>query len=104
MYAFLAKIGAKVWGYIIAIGAAIGVIFGFYHLARRSGAQGEREKQNLEEMERIDAEAVRKVEQAQEVAAVIEDKVGNANEASNDVNKLNDGDAANKLRDEWARD
>lgn len=102
--AWFAKKGAQLWALLAAIGAAVLVIFGFYETAKRAGIYKEREAQKEKEVDRIDAEAVRKVEQAQEVAAVVTDKVGNANEVANDVVKLGDGDANNKLRDEWSRD
>jgi ABC-type Na+ efflux pump permease subunit len=102
--AWLAKKGAQLWAILAAIGAAIAVVFGFYEAAKRSGIHSEREKQAQKEVDRIDAEAVRKVQQAQEVAAVETNKVEAAHEVSNNVIRLNTGDAANKLRDEWARD
>lgn len=102
--AWLAKKGAQLWAILAAVGAAALVVFGFYEAAKKAGVYKEREAQKEKEVDRIDAEAVRKVEQAQEVAAVVTDKVGNANEVANEVIKLGDGDANNKLRDEWARD
>jgi molybdopterin-guanine dinucleotide biosynthesis protein len=104
IYAWFAKKGAQLWAILAAIGAAIAIVFGFYEAAKRSGIHSEREKQANKEVERIDAEAVRKVQQAQEVAAVETNKVETANETAHSVNTLNDGDAANKLRDEWSRD
>jgi hypothetical protein len=95
---------ARMWAYVAAVGAAALVIFGFYANAKRKGAMQEREKHNEAEIERIDAAAVAKVEQAQEVAAVHNEKVGNANEALNEVNAMPSGDAANELRNEWSRD
>lgn len=102
--AWLAKKGAQLWAILAAVGAAVAVVFGFYATAKRAGVAMEREKQAGKEVKRIDKEAVRKVEQAQEVAAVETEKVGNANEVNNDVIKLGNGDAADKLRDEWSRD
>lgn len=104
LQAWLAKKGAQLWALLAAIGAAVAVVFGFYAAAKRAGVAVEREKRAEDEVKRVDAEAVRKVEQAQEVAAVAIDKVGNANEVVNDVVKLDTGAAADKLRDEWARD
>lgn len=101
---WLTGIGAKVWAYLAAILAGIAVVFGFYHTAKKAGILHEREKRDADEIKRIDGEAVRKVEQAQEVAAVQADKVGAANEVLNDVINLGDGDAAKQLQNEWARD
>lgn len=102
--AWLIKKGAELWALLAAIAAAVAVVFGFYAVAKRSGVAMEREKQAEREVDRVDAEAVRKVEQAQEVAAVQTEKVGNANEVVNEVNSYSAGAAADKLRDRWARD
>lgn len=102
--AWLAKVGLKVWAWLAAILAGVAVVFGFYATARKAGVLSEREKRDADEVKRIDNEAVAKVEQAQEVAAVVTDKVGAANEVVNEVNRYSAGSAADKLREQWSRD
>lgn len=104
IYAWFAKKGAQLWAILAAIAAAVAVVFGFYEAAKRSGIHSEREKEANKEVERIDAEAAHKVDTAQAQAKRETDTIKAAKDESDKVNRLSNGDAANKLRDEWARD
>jgi hypothetical protein len=103
-YAWLAGIGAKVWAWLVAIAAAIAVVFGFYRMAKEAGIQDERDKQREGELERVDREAVRKVEVAQAQAETEVETVKVAKDEASKVNGYSAGAAAAKLRDKWSRD
>lgn len=102
--AWLAKKGAQLWALLAAVGAALLVVFGFYQNAKRKGALDANEKHAKAEVERIDGEAVRKVENAQAQAATEVETIKVAKDETDKVNRLDNGDSANKLRDEWSRD
>lgn len=102
--AWLAKKGAQLWAWLAAIGAAALVIFGFYQNAKRKGELNAKQEHAEAEVKRIDGEAVRKVEQAQAQAAIEVESIKVAKDETDKVNRLDNGDAANKLRNEWSRD
>lgn len=102
--AWLAKKGAQLWALLVAIGAACLVVFGFYQNAKRKGALDANEEHAEREIERIDGEAVRKVENAQAQAEREVEAVQGAKDETDKVNRLNDGAVIDKLHDEWARD
>lgn len=104
MNAWLVKIGAKVWAWAVAIGAACLVVFGFYQNAKRKGAMDADEKHAEAEVERIDGEAVRKVEQAQAQAETEVEAIKGAKDETEKVNRLDNGAAANELLRDWSRD
>lgn len=95
---------AKVWAWLIAIGAALLVVFGFYQNAKRKGKLEADEEHNEAEVERIDAEAVRKVDNAQAQAQREVEAIQGAKDETDKVNRLNDAAVIDKLQDEWARD
>lgn len=102
--AWLAKAGAQVWAWLVAIGAAALVVFGFYKNAKRKGALDANEKHAKAEVERIDGEAVRKVENAQAQAAREVETIKGAKDETDKVNRLNDDAVIDKLHDKWSRD
>lgn len=102
--AWLAKAGAQVWAWLVAIGAAALVVFGFYQNVKRKGALDANEKHAKAEVERIDGEAVRKVENAQAQAAREVETIKGAKDETDKVNRLNDGAVIDKLHDKWSRD
>lgn len=104
VWLWLTKKGAQLWAILLAIGAAVAVVFGFLHNAKKAGILQERERNKDEELKRVDREAVRKVEQAQAQSETEVETVKAAKDEASKVNQLGDGDAADKLRDEWARD
>lgn len=101
---WVASIGAKVWAGVLAVGAAIAIVFGFYRYAKQAGVQMERDKQSEKELDRIDDEATRRVKRAQSQAQVEVESVKVAKDEGDKVNSLDSGVAADKLRDKWARD
>lgn len=102
--AWFVKVGAQVWGWLVAIGAAFLVIFGFYQNAKRKGALDANDKHAKAEVERIDGEAVRKVEQAQAQAEREVETIQGAKDETDKVNRLSDDAVIDKLHDKWARD
>jgi len=102
--AWLAKAGARLWAYAVAIGAAVLVVFGFYQNAKRKGALEADEEHNEAEIERIDNEAVRKVENAQAQAAAEVEAIQGAKDETDKVNRLGDDAVIDELQDRWARD
>ena len=57
-----------------------------------------------QETKRNEEIAVREIDVAREVAKTEVETVKGANDVQTNVNRLDAGDAANKLRDKWARD
>lgn len=102
--AWLAKAGAKLWAWLVAIGAAFLVVFGFYRNAKRKGELDAKQEHAEAEINRIDGEAVRKVEQAQAQAAREVETVQGAKDETDKVNRLNDDAVIDKLHNEWSRD
>lgn len=102
--AWLAKKGAQLWAILVALGAALLVVFGFYQNAKRKGALEADEEHNEAEIKRIDGEAVRKVENAQAQAEREVEAIQGAKDETDKVNRLNDDAVIDKLHDEWSRD
>lgn len=88
---------AEFGGYILtALGLIVSAVV-LYFTGKKSGESKEKTKQ-------AEQTAVKEVEAARDAAKVqIETSKGAAN-VRNEVNKLNDGSAADELREQWSRD
>ncbi len=83
--------------YIVGIVAAIAGAFGLYFGGKKAGKSEANAKHTEEKAKEAVAEAKATVEQVTET-------VKGANDVQADINRLNPGDAANKLRNDWSRD
>lgn len=102
--AWLAKKGAQLWAILAAIGSAALVVFGFYRYAHKSGEVKQREKTIQDEVNRVNNQAVHKVENAHAQAAREVETIQGAKDETDKVNRLSDDDVTKRLRDEWSRD
>lgn len=91
-------------GWILAalsIAGALFVALRSSHSVGKAEAQAEAAKEETKRNEEI---AVREIDAAREAAKTEVETVKGANDVATNVNRLDAGDAANKLRDKWARD
>ncbi|AXC34277.1 hypothetical protein P7I17_gp23 [Escherichia phage Halfdan] len=91
--ALLGDFGPWIVGIIGAIAGALGLYFG----GKKAG-KSEAETKHAED------KAAEAVAEAKATVEQVTESVKGANDVQADINRLNPGDAANKLRDEWSRD
>lgn len=100
----IASLLATFGPWIVGIGALLLAFFGIKQSAKSAGkAEGRATAAETiaRDREAIAAAELKKQQQSEERNS----KAGqNAIDASQDVSKLNPGDAANQLRDKWSRD
>ena len=78
--------------------AALSIAGALFVAMRSSRSVGKAEAKRNEEI------AVREIDAARDAAKTEVETVKGANDVATNVNRLDAGDAANKLRDKWARD
>lgn len=98
--AWLSRIGATVWAWIVAAGALAASILGLYFLAKGKGKAEAEVKEAKRETER-QAEDFAVQREAIETRT---ETVKVAENVANEVNRIEPGTAAERLRDEWTRD
>lgn len=102
--AFFASMFARFGKWIAAIVAILGAIAAIFFAGRKSGKADEVVKNAEQRSKDNEAIAVRQVNEAREAAKFETETVKGASDVQANVNRLNPGDAANRLRDEWSRD
>lgn len=87
-------------GWILAALSLAGALF----VAMRSSRSVGKAEAAQAETKRNEEIAVREIDAARDAAKTEVETVKGANDVQTNVNRLDAGDAANKLRDKWARD
>ena len=91
-------------GWILAALSLAGALFVALRSSRIVGKAEAKADAAQAETKRNEEIAVREIDVAREAAKTEVETVKGANDVATNVNRLNAGDAANKLRDKWARD
>ena len=91
-------------GWILALLSLAGAIFVAMRSSASVGKAEAKAEAAKEETKRNEEIAVREIDVAREAAKTEVETVKGANDVATNVNRLDAGDAANKLRDKWARD
>lgn len=104
MWALFLTGGKKFLGWIVAALSLLVMFMTVWHTSKKVGkAEGQADAAKQRESENA-GRAADAIKTADKVNAVENAKVDTANEALNDVNRLPDGAAADKLHDKWSRD
>lgn len=91
-------------GWILALLSLAGAIFVAMRSSASVGKAEAKAEAAKEETKRNEEIAVREIDVAREAAKTEVETVKGANDVQANINRLDAGDAANKLRDKWARD
>lgn len=91
-------------GWILAALSIAGALFVALRSSRSVGKAEAKAEAAEEQTKRNEEIAVREIDVAREAAKTEVETVKGANDVQANINRLDAGDAANKLRDKWARD
>ena len=91
-------------GWILAALSIAGALFVALRSSRNVGKAEAKADAAQAETKRNEEIAVREIDAAREAAKTEVETVKGANDVATNVNRLDAGDAANKLRDKWSRD
>lgn len=91
-------------GWILAALSVAGALFVALRSSRIVGKAEANVEAAQQETKRNEEIAVREIDVAREAAKTEVETVKGANDVQANINRLDAGDAANKLRDKWARD
>jgi hypothetical protein len=91
-------------GWILAALSIAGALFVALRSSRIVGKAEANVEAAKEETKRNEEIAVREIDVAREAAKTEVETVKGANDVQANISRLDAGDAANKLRDKWARD
>ncbi len=91
-------------GWILAALSIAGALFVALRSSRSVGKAEAKVEAAEEQTKRNEEIAVREIDVAREAAKTEVETVKGANDVQANINRLDAGDAANKLRDKWARD
>lgn len=99
-----AALWAKFGKWVGVIAAALAMLASIFYAGRKSGESQAKVKAAEQRIKDNEAIAVREIDAARDAAAKEVETVKGANDVHSNINRLDSGDAANKLRDEWSRD
>lgn len=102
--AFIASALARFSKWIFAIVGILGAIGAIFFAGRKSGKADEVVKNAERRSKDSEAMAVRQVSEARESAKIEIETVKEAGDVKANINRLDPGDASNRLRDDWSRD
>lgn len=91
-------------GWILAALSVAGALFAALRSSRSVGKAEAKVEAAQAETKRNEEIVVREIDAARDAAKTEVETVKGANDVQTNVNRLDAGDAANKLRDKWARD
>ena len=91
-------------GWILAALSLAGALFVAMRSSRSVGKAEAKVEAAQAETKRNEEIAVREIDVAREVAKTEVETVKGANDVQTNINRLDAGDAANRLRDKWTRD
>ena len=91
-------------GWILAALSLAGALFVAMRSSRNVGKAEAKVEAAQAETKRNEEIAVREIDAARDAAKTEVETVKGANDVTTNVNRLDAGDASNKLRDKWSRD
>ena len=100
IFAMLKRFG----GWILAALSLAGALFVAMRSSRNVGKAEAKVEAAQAETKRNEEIAVREIDAARDAAKTEVETVKGANDVTTNVNRLDAGDASNKLRDKWSRD
>lgn len=104
MTAIILAIFKRFGGWILAALSLVGALFVVVRSSRNVGKAEAKAQAAQEETKRNEEIAVREIEAARKTAAIEVETIKGAGDVATNVNRLDAGNAADKLRDKWSRD